>query len=76
MSRFSPDSTKVWVFHGTCVESVDLVSGRRETILEIGTAGGAGMITMDSITLADDPRAYAYSAAEYSSRLFQIEGAK
>jgi len=28
------------------------------------------------LTLADDPRAYAYSAGDYSSRLFQIEGAK
>ncbi len=76
LSRFSPDSTKVWVLRGKRVESVDLVSGRRETILEIGAAGGGGMVNVTTIALADDPRAYAYTAGEYSSRLFQIEGAR
>lgn len=76
VSRFSPDGTKVWVLHGNHVLSVDLVSGRRETILEIETAVGAGMINVYGITLADDPRAYAYNTGEYSSRLFQIDGAR
>ncbi len=34
------------------------------------------MTNVTSIALADDPRAYAYTAAEYSSRLFQIEGVR
>ena len=74
--RFSPDGTKVWVIHRSCVESVELASGRRETILELGVSQGAGMTNVTGITVADDPRAYAYTAAEYSSRLFQIEGVK
>jgi len=74
--RFSPDGTKPWVLRGNRVESVDLTSGRRETILELGVSQGAGMTNMTSITLADDPHAYAYTAAEYSSRLFQIDGVK
>jgi len=74
--RFSPEGTKVWVFHGNRVESVDLVSGRRESILELGAPKGAGMTRVTAITLANDPRAYAYTAAEYSSILFQIEGVK
>jgi len=76
LARFSPDGTKVWVFHGTRVESVDLATGRRETILQLGAASGAGMTNVTGLTLADDPRAYAYVAGEYSSRLFQLEGAK
>jgi len=76
LSRFSPDGTKVWVLHGNRVESVDLTSGHRETILELAATAGAGMVNVTSITLADDPRAYAYTAAEYSSRLFRIEGVK
>jgi Tol biopolymer transport system component len=76
LSRFSPDGTKLWVLHGSRVESVDLVSGRRETILDLGVSQGAGMTNVRGITLANDPRAYAYSASEYSSRLFQIGGVK
>jgi hypothetical protein len=34
------------------------------------------MINVIAITQADDPRVYAYTAAEYSSRLFQMEGAR
>jgi len=74
--RFGADDTKLWVLHGSRVESVELSSGRRETILELGVSQGAGMTNVTGITVADDPRAYAYTAAEYSSRLFQIEGVK
>jgi hypothetical protein len=52
------------------------VSGHREPILELASLGGAGMTNVSGITLADDPRAYAYTASEYSSILFQIEGVK
>jgi hypothetical protein len=76
LARFSPDGGRVWVLHGNRVEGVDLVSGRRETILALGATGGAGMTNVTAITLADDPRAYAYTAAEYSSRLFQIDGVR
>jgi hypothetical protein len=34
------------------------------------------MTNATAITLADDPRAYAYTASEYSSQLFQIEGVR
>jgi glyoxylase-like metal-dependent hydrolase (beta-lactamase superfamily II) len=74
--RFSPDGTKVWVSHGRRVDSVELASGRRETILALNDAQGGGMNNVTDISLADDPRAYAYTAAEYSSRLFQIEGVR
>jgi eukaryotic-like serine/threonine-protein kinase len=75
--RFSPDGTKVWVLGARRrVESVDLASGRRETILEFGIPGGAGMSNVRDVALADDPRAYAYEVGEYASRLFQIEGVK
>ena len=76
LARFSPDSTAVWVLRDRRVESVELASGRRETVLELDIPEGAGMNNVRDIALADDPRAYAYSAQEYSSRLFQIEGVR
>jgi eukaryotic-like serine/threonine-protein kinase len=72
--RFSPDGTRAWVRHGRRVDSVDYQTGRRQTILELPASQGAGMNNVTDITLADDPRAYAYTAAGYSSRLFRIEG--
>jgi serine/threonine protein kinase len=38
--------------------------------------GGMGAVRKATDTRADDPRAYAYTAGEYSSRLLQIEGAR
>jgi hypothetical protein len=74
--RFSPDGTKVWVINGRRVESVDLASGRRETILAFNIPEGAGMNNLRDAALPDDPRAYAYEVGEYASTLFQIEGVK
>jgi hypothetical protein len=75
--RFSPDGTKAWVLHDhRRVDSVELEGGRRETILELSVSQGAGMNNVTDIALADDPRAYAYTVSEYSSRLFQIEGVR
>ena len=74
--RFSPDGTKIWALHTDRVESVDVVSGRRETILQLSVGGGEGMVVVSDATLADDPRAYAYSIVENASRLFQIDGAR
>jgi hypothetical protein len=74
--RFNPDGAKIWALHTDRVESVDLVSGRRETILEIAVGGGEGMVVVSDASMADDPRAYAYSIVENASRLFQIDGAR
>jgi len=74
--RFSPDGTKAWVRRGHRAESVELQSGRRETILELDVSQGEGMNNVTDIALADDPRVYAYTAAGYSSRLFQIGGVR
>jgi hypothetical protein len=76
LARFSPDGAKVWVLRDRRVESVELTSGRRETVLELDIPEGAGMNTVRDIALADDPHVYAYSTSEYSSRLFQIEGVR
>ena len=75
--RFSPDSSKLWVLNARRrVQSIEFPSLRRETILEIAIPEGAGMCNVRDVTLADDPRAYAYEVGEYASRLFQIEGVK
>ena len=74
--RFSPDGTKLWVLHRDRVEAVDPVSGRREPILQLNVAGSAGMTNVSTIALADDPHVYAYTVTEFSSQMFEIEGAK
>ena len=75
--RFSPDSSKIWVLNARRrVQSIELPSLRRETMLEFAIPEGAGMCNVRDVALADDARAYAYEVGEYSSRLFQIEGVK
>jgi hypothetical protein len=58
------------------VERLDPMTGRRELLEEITPREKAGLLSIISISLADDPKAYAYVAWEYSSRLFLIEGVK
>jgi len=78
--RWSPDGKALWVFKAnetpTRIERLDPVTGRRELLQEITPLGTAGFFTIMTISLADDPKAYCYTSWEYSSRLFQIDGAK
>jgi hypothetical protein len=78
--RWSPDGKSLWVLKTNelpaRVERLDLATGRRELLEEITPLEKAGMLSIISVSLADDPKAYAYIAWEYSSRLFSIEGAK
>ena len=78
--RWSPDGKWLWVFKAyepaTRIERLDPATGRREPLLEITALERAGVLNLMSVSLADDPTAYAYDTWEYSSRLFSIEGAK
>jgi hypothetical protein len=78
--RWSPDGKSLWVWKANelpvRIERLDPATGRREFLEEITPLEKAGMLSITSVSLADDPKAYAYVAWEYSSRLFSIEGAK
>jgi hypothetical protein len=54
------------------VEGVDLSSGRRTLLREFAPADRAGLIAIHTISLADDPRAYAYTFWRYVSTLYVV----
>jgi hypothetical protein len=77
--RWSPDGRAIWL---TPVQEIplraqrlDIATGRRTPLLTI-TADRPGVVRLDALTLADDPRAYAYSAREFVSHIFVVQGLK
>jgi hypothetical protein len=76
--RWSPDGRSVWVTGGHEVplkaEELDLATGRRRSLMSLEPRNRAGTVSMDNLSLADDPRAYAYSAREIVSRIFVVQG--
>jgi hypothetical protein len=77
--RWSPGGESIFVWRGTLpaiIDRVDLASGRRERVREIGGANQAGLLEIGGLTLAEDPRYYAYDYKLKLSTLFLIEGAR
>jgi hypothetical protein len=56
------------------VESLDLRSGRRTPLLSITPSSRSGMLYADELTVADDPRVYAFMTSEQQSQVFVVEG--
>ena len=75
--RWSPDGAGLWVASGTSpnqrLERADVASGRRTALATMETPAVFGNA---NISLADDPRVYAYSASSYTSLLFTIQGVR
>jgi eukaryotic-like serine/threonine-protein kinase len=76
--RWSPDGSALWVapeYKTTIqVESLDLRSGRRTPLLSITPSSRSGMLYADELTVADDPRVYAFMTSEQQSQVFVVEG--
>jgi len=76
--RWSPDGKAVWITHANeipfRVEQVDLTSGRRTPMLSGMRVGRAGLLDIESLTLADDGQSYAYIGSEYVSHVFEVRG--
>jgi dipeptidyl aminopeptidase/acylaminoacyl peptidase len=76
--RWSPDGSALWVapeYETTIkVESLDLGSGRRTPLLSITPSTRSGILYADELTLADDPRVYAFMTSEQQSQVFVVEG--
>jgi hypothetical protein len=76
--RWSPDGKALWVQTGAelspRVERVDVETGRRSALVTIEPPAGVPLFQIFGLSLADDPRVYAYSAWSYSSELFTVEG--
>jgi hypothetical protein len=76
--RFSPDDKYVWVRGARSqpvrIEQVDLRTGARSRLLPDFGASRAGVLNVAEVTLADDPRNYAYMERESASYLFELKG--
>ena len=79
VARWSPDGAALWVAATASVphiDRVDMATGRRTLLLTIDTPRDVSRFKVGGISLADDPRVYAYSASSYSSLLFTVQGVR
>ena len=78
--RWSPDGRSLWTTREERVplkvEQLDLASGRRTTLMMLEPASRAGIVELAGLSLADDPRIYAYSSVEQVARIFVVTGMK
>ncbi len=74
--RWSPDARAVHVFHRSevpsLVERVDIQTGQRETVALLGDTNQPGLVSIISVSLADDLRTLVYGAWNYSSVLYAV----
>jgi hypothetical protein len=75
---WSQDGQAVWVCNPNeipmRVERVDVATGRRSLLEVIAPPDRSGLLFFGSLSLAQDPRVYAYQTREYVSHLFTVEG--
>jgi eukaryotic-like serine/threonine-protein kinase len=76
--RWSADGRAILVYRRNAlpivVERVDLASGRRERVLVVEPSNRTSLLNINSVTLADDEKHYAYSVWRVRTRLFTVEG--
>ncbi len=76
--RWTPDGRGLWITGSNDiplrVDRLDLATGQRTAVLSILPAARSGLIQIQSLTIADDPRVYAYLGAEYVSHIFDVRG--
>ncbi|MEO7359100.1 MAG: hypothetical protein ABI120_02140 [Gemmatimonadaceae bacterium] len=78
--RFSPDGKSLWIERTAgltlTIESLELTNGRRRAMLTVSPENRAGVVDVRRISLADDPRVYAYDMRKAISRIFTVTGMK
>jgi hypothetical protein len=80
--RWSRDGRELWVWaYDPCmsvirVDRVDPESGRRAELLSVVPHDLTGAPSLAWLTLADDPRVYAYVQLRYVSALFTVDGVR
>ena len=76
--RFSPDGSALWVRRGLSqpvhTERLDLASGARAPLIPDFSPRRPGVLNTLEVSLADDPRTYAYMEREVSNFLFELKG--
>jgi len=78
--RWSTDGRSVYVFDPreipSRVERFTLATGRRDFAMLLGTENRTGLTRVTWVSMADDPRVYAYSCYRQLSSLFVVDGAR
>jgi hypothetical protein len=78
--RWSPDGRALWVWNRAAqelkVDRVDVATGARSPLVSLTTPTGVPLFAIIAVTLADDPRVYAYSLWGYTSELFTVRGVR
>jgi hypothetical protein len=76
--QWSADSKSVFFLEPDYfnVGRMDVATGHSEHVLDLTPARGSNIIELVGVSFADDPRRYAYAAAEYHSTLFLVHGRK
>ncbi len=76
--RFSPDGSSAWSRQSAGrmlrIEEVDLRTGTRRRLLPDFSTEGFLVLDQPDVSLADDPRTYAYIDREAVSYLFELKG--
>ncbi len=76
--RWSPDGRSLWITRDRQVplkvEQLDLATGRRTVMMVLEPSNRAGIVNLSGLSLADDPRVYAYASVERVSQLFVVTG--
>jgi serine/threonine protein kinase/Tol biopolymer transport system component len=78
--RWSTDGQSVYVFDPrevpSRVERFTLATGRRDLMMVVGAENRTGLTRVTWVSMADDPRVYAYSCYRELSSLFVVDGAR
>jgi Tol biopolymer transport system component len=78
--RWSTDGRSVYVFDPrevpSRVERFTLATGRRDLVMVVGSENRIGLTRVTWVSMADDPRVYAYSCYRQLSSLFVVDGAR
>jgi Tol biopolymer transport system component len=78
--RWSTDGRSVYVFDPrevpSRVERFTLATARRDFMMMLGAENRTGLTRVAWVSMADDPRVYAYSCYRQLSSLFVVEGAR
>jgi len=78
--RWSPDGRELWVWANDTstsvirVDHVDPETGKRAELLSLVLRDVAGARSLSSLTLADDPRVFAYVQNRHTTTLFTVDG--
>jgi Tol biopolymer transport system component len=78
--RWSPDGRALWVWNRAAqelqVDRVEVATGARSPLVSLSMPPGVPVFAIIAVTLADDPRVYAYSLWGYNSQLFTVQGVR